>query len=85
MKNLFSQIRAMGNDTHPGPVQFIQRIDNIILRADKSALIPLKNPSTKMDDDSYFLTQEIGRDLPAQKIEEHILPEDEASRCSTNC
>ena len=57
-ENLFSQIRAMGNDPHPGPVAMIQRMDAFILRSNKYALMPCSNPNT-ITNDSQFLTTSI--------------------------
>ena len=57
-ENLFSQIRALGNDPHPVPVAMIQRMDAFILQSNKYTLMPCSIPNT-ITDDSQFLTTTI--------------------------
>ena len=44
MKKVACWDTLMGNDTHPGPIQFFQWTDNLVMIKIKLKLVPLQNP-----------------------------------------
>ena len=66
----------MGNDPHPGPVQFIQRMDNLVMKRNKLELVPLQNPCTSQEEESFFVTEELVSDLPSLERDQIYVPED---------
>ena len=53
VENFFSIIRAMGNDTHPGPVEFIQRFHSHVLLKNRYTMVPYRNPSVQCRKSNY--------------------------------
>ena len=80
VENIFSQIRGMANDTHPGPVEFTRRLENIIWSRNRYQA-NFKNPNTELEVESgLLLTQEAAQDLhqPPEQVEvDHHTPEAE--------
>ena len=72
VENMFSQIRSIGNDTHPDPVDVIQRINLILLRKNYSSLVPVERPCTAIEQDSHHITQQIADDTePVELVDDH--------------
>ena len=55
IENIFSQVRAMGNDPHPDPIACMQRINTLVLRTNRHAIIPASAPVKLLDTAEFIM------------------------------